>query len=223
MKKGLRLTLAWTMMTMLLGLSLAQVQAERPRDPWVHHLILDQRPNMIAIALHKDLWVAYDATDSILYKAWKGSVNFNSAVSTGAHGPQPTTTGIAYVIRSGEQPAWRVEQDGQDVFAKAIPRGYRFVNDQVVIRYELALQSGQRILVEEIPEVVTDADHGLGLTRLFLATGVPQGVKLSVALPEGALAGEYRTNGAIESGRLVLNPSMQSDISVFMTTFFGSK
>ena len=81
--------------TLLLG---GQESIQRPRDIWVFRSVLDKRARMVTMALSDDLWVAYDATNCGLYKAWKGGVKFDGAVYTTSHGPQPTSEGAAYVV-----------------------------------------------------------------------------------------------------------------------------
>ncbi|MFN7120139.1 MAG: cytochrome C, partial [Saprospiraceae bacterium] len=63
----------------------------RPHDPWVFRSVLDSIPRMLTVALNDNLWAAYSAQTGALYKTWKGTVNFDGAVYTTAHGPQPST------------------------------------------------------------------------------------------------------------------------------------
>src|SRR5689334_23362275 len=78
-----------------------QSPVQRPRDPWVFRSVLDERARMVTVALSNDMWIAYDASDCGLYKAWKGGVHFDGAVYTTVHGPQPTSEGTAYVTGRG--------------------------------------------------------------------------------------------------------------------------
>jgi hypothetical protein len=52
------------------------ILVSRPRDPWVFRCVLDRKPRMVTLALAEDLWVAYDATNCGLARAWKGGVKF---------------------------------------------------------------------------------------------------------------------------------------------------
>ncbi len=76
---------------------------QRPHDPWVFRSVLDWKPRVITLALHKDMWVAYSTENAALYKAWKGSVYFDGPVYTHAHGPQPISIGDAYQINNYEK------------------------------------------------------------------------------------------------------------------------
>lgn len=59
---------------------------------------------MITLALSDKLWVSYHAETGALYKAWKGSVYFDGAVYTTAHGPQPISIGNSYVENKYKNP-----------------------------------------------------------------------------------------------------------------------
>lgn len=72
---------------------------ERPRDPWVFRSVLDGEPRMVVLALHEDLWVAYDAGNGELARAWTGDVVFRGAVHDAVHGPQPESRGTPHLGR----------------------------------------------------------------------------------------------------------------------------
>ena len=73
------------------------INLDRPLDHWVFRSVLDWNPRMITIALSDDLWASYHTETGALYKAWKGSVYFDGAVYTTAHGPQPISIGNSYI------------------------------------------------------------------------------------------------------------------------------
>lgn len=175
------------------------LKVARPRDPWVFRCVLDQRPRMITLALSDELWVAYDATTCGLYKAWKGGVHFDGPVYTTQHGPQPTTRGASYT-EGFEGDVWSVEIDGKEAPAKAIWRGYQFNGDHVALKYDLAVEGGRTIPVQESAEFVRPEDlfdparmeelvlpQGFpGLMRSFLARGIPENAKVSLRLRSDA-------------------------------------
>ena len=76
----------------------------RPHDPWVFRSVLDWKPRVITMALHKDLWIAYSTENAALYKVWKGTVYFDGPVYTHAHGPQPISIGDAYQVNAYKNP-----------------------------------------------------------------------------------------------------------------------
>ena len=75
--------LSASIMLLLGANSVTQPQKiERPAEIWVFRSVLDKHARMVTIGLNKDLWVAYDATNCGLYKAWTGGVKFDGAVYT---------------------------------------------------------------------------------------------------------------------------------------------
>ncbi|MDA9139561.1 hypothetical protein N9N42_01795 [Flavobacteriaceae bacterium] len=59
---------------LLWGCGSSGSKVERPVDTWVFRSVLDKHPRMITVALHNDLWVAYDAQTAALYKKKHGKV-----------------------------------------------------------------------------------------------------------------------------------------------------
>ena len=177
--------------------------AKRPRDPWVFRSVLDQHPRMVTIALSDDLWTAYDAATCGLYKAWKGGVKFDGPVYTTVHGPQPTTQGTTYT-EGIPGDVWEANVDGKDVAAMAMWRGYRMNEGHVVLEYEIVLEDGRKVRVDESPEFVRPEqlfdDEKLeeyvlfkghpGLLRSFLAHDVPDSVKISLQLRTDGVTGK---------------------------------
>lgn len=205
---------------------------ERPRDIWVFRSVLDQRPRVVSIALHEDLWVAYDATECNLYKAWSGGVKFDGAVYTTVHGPQPTSYGDAYVMGLLDQPVWAV--NGQRVTADF--KGYRFQGGQVTLQYWLHAGSAM-IRVFETPERVASPDGRVGLQRVFRVEGAEGRVVSLLAgvpvEPGAQMADTLRTNGRfgvretrefdVAGGKLIEHVGelvLQRDAPTEFTTFF---
>ena len=82
-------------------------QIQRPYEPWISRSVLDEQPRMLVLALHEDIWVAYSTENCSVYKAWKGYVEFDGAVYTTAHGPQPVAVGDAYFVSVFDNP-WMI-------------------------------------------------------------------------------------------------------------------
>jgi cytochrome c len=164
-------------------------QYDRPNDPWVFRSVLDSIPRVVTFALDKDLWVAYSAQNASMYKAWKGRVDFDGAVYTTQHGPQPTTVGDAWFENSHQEP-WRIKQGGKEIKPKVIHyKGHRFQNGHAHLKYELELNDGQLIKITEQPEVVK-TENGIGLERTFSTTNVPAGVDVGLYMNVGSVAFE---------------------------------
>ncbi len=149
---------------------------ERPRDIWVFRSVLDNRARMVTIALNDSLWVAYDATNCGMYKAWKGGVRFDGAVYTTVHGPQPTTRGDAYWDGLVDADVWELESNGKVVKVKPTFRGYRFYGKEVTLNYEFKL-GGRVVKVSETPEYFR-VNHFVGLERKFETSGLLGGERL---------------------------------------------
>ena len=152
---------------------------ERPRDIWVFRSVLDNRARMVTIALNDSLWVAYDATNCGMYKAWKGGVRFDGAVYTTVHGPQPTTRGNAYWDGLVDADVWELESNGKVVKVKPTFRGYRFYGKEVTLNYEFKL-GGRVVKVSETPEYFR-VNHFVGLERKFETSGLLGGGEAEVS------------------------------------------
>ncbi|NNL90981.1 MAG: DUF1080 domain-containing protein [Saprospiraceae bacterium] len=124
-------------------------QIDRPIDPWVFRSVLDQNPRMITAALNKDLYVSYFTQTGSLYKAWKGIVNFEGAVFDGAHGPQPTSVGDAYLIQEKDFPTWQVFKDSNQVDFKYNYLGHRFNDGDFELMHSFILDDNSQITVNE--------------------------------------------------------------------------
>jgi cytochrome c len=176
---------------------------KRPRDPWVFRCVLDKRPRMVTVALSDEMWVAYDTTTCGMYKAWRGGVNFDGPVYTTVHGPQPTTLGKAY-IEGIEGDVWSASVGGKDGPAMAVWRGYRLNGNHVALEYDIVLEDGRKVAVQESPEfvrpeqmfddarleeLVLQKGHP-GLFRSFLARDLPDGVKLSLEMRTDGVTGK---------------------------------
>ena len=161
----------------------------RPRDPWVFRSVLDGRARMVTVALHEELWLAYDATTGRLVKAWKGDVDFQGAVYTTEHGPQPASRGRTWFEDPGDGPTFRVLRGGDDVPVREVFIGYRFARGEVRLGRRLELEDGTAIQIEEQPEFGWGRDLAPTLTRRFLVEGLPEDLRCQVRIPAGGFSG----------------------------------
>lgn len=172
--------------TLLLALSISLISCggsdtstdvQRPHSPWVFRSVMDETPRAITLALHDNLWVSYSAENASLLKAWKGSVNFDGAVYTTVHGPQPSSLGDYWMENKYEQP-WSVVRNGQSDTPKVQYRGHRFENGHAILTYELTMTDGTVIEVTEQPEYI-ESESGLsGFERIFTTSNVPEGAEV---------------------------------------------
>ncbi len=142
---------------------------KRPMDTWVFRSVLDQKPRMLVAALHKDLYVAYDTQKGKLYKAWNGIVNFQGAVYDGAHGPQPTSVGDAYIIDDSMDGVWFIKKGDQLAPAEYNYRGHRMTKQSFELMYELSTANGDIALITEEVNFLITENGQLKLIRNFSA------------------------------------------------------
>lgn len=186
----------------------------RPRDPFVFRCVLDRNPRMLVVALHDELWAAYDTETCGLVQAWKGGVHFDGPVYTTVHGPQPTVQGTTYTTGTGHEPAWSAYEAGHAIAVHPTYAAYRVDAGRLAIVWRLELADGRVVTVLENPEYATPRaflsaevceENGLGdgtqpgLFRRFEAQGLPAGVQVNLTLrTDGALV---KLSGALERER----------------------
>ncbi|HEY0655420.1 MAG TPA: family 16 glycoside hydrolase [Chryseosolibacter sp.] len=172
---------------------------KRPMDPWVFRSVLDQKPRMVTAALNENLFVAYDARQCQIYKAWKGGVIFDGAVYTTNHGPQPTSKGYAYYQQPEGESFWFLSKGGTDVDLIPNFQGYKFHDGQVTFKYELSTEDGEKITIEETPEYERNGNK-TGLKRTFKTGNVPAGaeVKIKTVLTNLEKENDYETSGNLK-------------------------
>ncbi len=212
-------------------------EGDRPHDPWVFRSVLDQQARMITLALDDELWVSYSTEHGALYKAWKGYVNFDGAVYTTAHGPQPTSIGNAYLLNKLSSP-WVLIENGQERAVQSKYKGHRFVKGQVELMYEIDLGNGKVAKISERPEHLQSASGQNGFERVFTSSGLPGNSQLALKtkISSVALRDQIETNGELkeisaqtkESGKIkALDIDAQvlllSNASTHLRTWFVQK
>lgn len=215
----------------------SEKKAERPRDPWVFRSVLDEQPRMVTAALHDNMWLAYSAQNATLYKAWKGGVNFDGAVYTTVHGPQPTSKGYAY-INDSKAEQWMLKKGSEMIAGDVQYKGHRTDQDRVVFTAVLTTPEGEKITVKEQPSYVRRGNQN-GLNRQFtVENATTYEVVLSTTIHSLLVENDYSTTGEFEvtgqqkldypngsvlnvSGNLLL-PAGQTDLKVFFHAGFDS-
>jgi cytochrome c len=148
-------------------------KTDRPREAWVIRSVLDKQPRIVSIALHENLWVAYNTQTAGLFKAWSGDIKFDGPVYTSAHGPQPTTQGVTFLEEAPALP-WRIFVNGEEQVPQVIYKGHSISDNTVTLKYLLA-HHDRKVFVEETPEHISGADGKTGFQRKFKVSGLPQG------------------------------------------------
>ena len=208
----------------------------RPHNPWVFRSVLDTQARMITLALSDKLWVAYSAESCALYKAWSGGVDFDGAVYTTAHGPQPVSIGDAWVVNEFEQP-WFIVKNGTEQPVRAAYKGHRLKDGKAELLFDLPLEDGNIIRINERPEYLASDKGFPGFERVFTLENVPEGIEVglkinisSVAVPErintdgkwtilNSSPREYnKVRGTDVTGKLLLNSTKPTR---FATTFLA--
>jgi cytochrome c len=201
---------------------------ERAHTPWVFRSVLDHRPRIVSLALSKTLWAAYDTQNAALYKVWRDGVEFDGAVYTTRHGPQPSAQGSGYVINDVTMP-WRIIDHGREVTPKVQYLGHRFEDGHAYLHYALRYGTGAEVEIEELPEVAA-ATGRPGFFRRYEILKNPGRVQVAVITAVQSIKnqGDVQTNGqwTVEStkdmngtlaihGRLVLRPTTTQLITFF--------
>lgn len=207
----------------------------RPRDPWVFGAALDDRSRVVLVALHHDLWVAYDHETGELFKAWRGALSYSNGSLNRFSREGATAEGLIYINEDEANP-WQIVRNGTIDTPEVRYQGYRIIGDQVTIRYALLTTYGQEIIIEESPEVVFSDDGRPGLHRAFNAFNIPPGFQVAVNVKFETLKSrdDVQTNGMLQregekttsfawgktydmKGRLIL----KSNAATTLTTFFA--
>ncbi|MCB0578700.1 MAG: DUF1080 domain-containing protein [Phaeodactylibacter sp.] len=150
----------------------------RGNDPWAFRSVLDGRPRILTLALADRFWAAYSAQDGAIYKVWRGDVNFDGAVYTTVHGPQPSSLGDAFFVNEAASP-WTARLGGQSHQPAVRYRGHRFREGQAYINYTLHLENGATVHISERPEYLERAEgKQQGFERTFFVEGLPAGAEL---------------------------------------------
>lgn len=174
-----------------------------PRTPWVFRSVLDGRARIVTLALAKDFWIAYDATNCGLYKFWKGDVKFEGSVYDAVHGPQPSSQGGAIENGVVDIPVWSVTTGGKSQSVSPRFRGYRVFGNQAEIQYDIEL-SGKTYRIAETPILLWEKGAPAGLQRKFLIRpALPPKTKLSVVTRKngGAIKFSKVTGGTLTKSK----------------------
>ena len=166
--------------------------AKRPIENWVFRSVLDKNPRMVTAALNENLWLAYNTQTASLYKAWKGGVNFDGAVYTTKHGPQPTSLGYAYANHTEN---WVLTDNGKELPTKIQYKGHKFSNGEVTFNYQLIGPNSEVIKIEETPKYIKEGDKN-GLERSFkISNNSSYEILLKTTISSLESNTDYNTNG----------------------------
>lgn len=155
-------------------------EIKRPRELWVFRSVLDKKPRVITVALHDDLYVAYDGNNCGVFKIWKEGVQFDGAVYTTKHGPQPISLGKPYSLGIVDEQIWNIYKDGKEVTTNVQFKGYTWKGNKIKFQYQLTFE-GKTVTVYEVPEYALKVkENKPGLERIFTVEGLPAGYTVGV-------------------------------------------
>ncbi len=192
--------LVFSLMILILGCASDQSNqdliSQRPYDPWIVRSVLDGKPRMLTLALNDKLWVSYNTAQCAIGKAWSGHVNFEGAVFTTAHGPQPVTVGDAYFENSIAAP-WSILQAENARETTAAYTGHRINNGHAELMYQLNTIGLSPMNVYEQVEYISGTSGQIGLERIFTTENIPEGyrVRLHTNINSIASAKNVDTDG----------------------------
>lgn len=177
---------------------------KRPVAPWVFRSDLDQRPNILTLALNEAMWVAYDPATCGLYRAWKGNILFRGLAYSEELEKFPETDGFAMFEDLTHENPWRVVQNGKEITPEIRFGGYAIQDDKATIYYSLILPDKSSIQIEEYPEYYPDkkTDNLMDLKRVFKSSPLPEGTTVLLNLSFESLVGkgDLKTDGKIVNG-----------------------
>lgn len=202
-------------LTLMLLLGRAAVYAqERPHDPWVFYAVIEGGPtHAVVIALHEELWVIYDFSESTLFRAFNGRIDISDPTWPNRY------SGTAYMERV-PAPTWRVFAGGEEIEARVVYRGHRFEQEYVRLMYSVILANGDEMRVSEIVDVLERPNESLALIRLIEIADVPEGVELMLTLPRGSAVGRIDSTVPIEVYQGHAAAKLLSNGGSIITTYF---
>lgn len=173
---------------------------ERPHSPFVFRSVLDKNPRMVTFALSDEIWAAYRISECSIYKAWKGNVNFEGAVYTTVHGPQPTTIGNAYMENEIDK-VWTLKDANEtDLNATIEYKGHRYIGDGAELMYEMNAPGLEKpIIIHEQPEASISETNQPVFERTFTTQNVPEGYTVYFSFNTNSIIIEsnIETNGKL--------------------------
>lgn len=147
--------------------------------PRVMRSVLDQRPRMITLALHREACAAYDLEHCALYKLWKGGVHWDGAAFNNVKTVQPETWGRPYLENDPAHAPWQLTRKGKALNIRPQFAGYRLNGPSITLQYRFPLDGTQGLSVTESPEARLSADGRVMFTRTFRVEGAPPDLTLS--------------------------------------------
>jgi cytochrome c len=139
---------------------------------------LDGESRVISLKFGNEITAAFDTKRSVLFILWRGNLDYTGAVFDQKHGPQPTSTGQAFVLNG--QSKWSLE--GGDVAYV----GHQIYDGNVTLLYRAkGIHNGVTWLadIQETPMATLSqpgSQSGLIFNRQFSVAGLPANLELTL-------------------------------------------
>ena len=159
-----------------------QQVTQRGHAPWVMRSNLDEKTRMLSFALADNKWVSYNTEQGTLYKMWQGDIVFEGAVYNAQHGPQPFSTGAAYLLPINNKP-WSLVIDGQSIPADVQYLGHFYLENRSKAGMRFKLTADENFaVVTEMPDI----DQNVFI-RQFQVEQVSEGVSVTIKQPDHSI------------------------------------
>lgn len=182
--------------------------SERPVDPWVIDNQLDDKSNVVTIALNKNMWLAYDKDNAAIYKAWSGGlVDGKSA-------------GDAWLVGQFQNP-WMIVEGENEIVPEATFKGHQMNGDNAQLEYELSWNDKKATVIEE--PVYSTSKSGMPiLVRTFTTKNIlaEAQVKLKTNVSSLVFKNKFETDGEwkeLSSASIVNGKTETIDLSGELT------
>ena len=192
---------------------------------------MDERPRILFFTQDRNVWVTYDTELGNVYRVWTGGLEDPAFREPSFLAAAPSLQGIL-LLENERQQNWRVIRKGEVIVPEVSFLGYKWVGDQLVLRYALETSYGQQIHVEERPKLILEREQPV-LERSFTVADAPDDVTvgLEVSIKKISDFSDLRVEGVLQKygekrhsyywgtavdfeGRLILDSDTSTSISI---------
>lgn len=159
-------------------MNVAHAQAFQGTLPTVMAGSMEDRARILYVTQDRNIWVAYDTELGNLYRVWIGGLEAPSLRSASFLAESYSPQGVVLLDHDKEQ-KWRIIRKGEVSDPEVSFLGYRRSGNQLVLDYALETSYGERILVEERPEITLDRTRPV-LKRTFNVFNVPEDIQVGL-------------------------------------------
>ena len=155
-----------------------RAQAFQPGVPSVSAGSMEDRARVLFITADRNLWVVYDTELGNLYRVWIGGLEDPSLRSASFLSESPSYQGTLLFENDKEQ-KWRIIRKGEVSTPEVSFLGFRELGGQVILDYALDTPYGERILIEERPEISLNRERPV-LKRNFTVFNTSDEIQVGI-------------------------------------------